>query len=256
MKKLNFLLAIAAIATACGKKNIEEKPAVPVISYSVVNTFPHDTTAFTEGLLVHDGQLYESTGEKESWIGVVDVRSGRTERKTQLDPKYFGEGMCILNNKVYYLTWKHNTGFVYDLKTFKQLKTFSYKTEGWGMTTDGKDLIMSDGTNTLTFLDSASLEPVKTLTVTSNGEPIKAINELEYIDGSIYANVWQTSEVIRIDSKTGNVTGVLDLSDLTNRTRELKPRVDVLNGIAWHEKTRLMMVTGKFWPYIYVLKIK
>jgi glutamine cyclotransferase len=207
-------------------------------------------------LLIHDGKLYESTGEKESWIGVVDIATGNTQKKVQIDPKYFGEGMTILNNKVYYLTWKHHVGFIYDFKTFKEIGQFNYDTEGWGMTTDNNNIIMSDGTDKIYFLDSVSMKPVKTLSVTRDGEPLKGINELEYVDGFIYANVWQTSTVVKIDVATGKVTGILDLSPLTKQARELKPEVDVLNGIAWHPKTRLMLVTGKYWNYIYVLKLK
>jgi glutamine cyclotransferase len=254
MRRLIFLSLLVLVA--CSKKT-EEKPSAPVINYSVVNSFPHDTTAFIEGLLIHNGQLYESTGDKESWVGVVDIKTGKADRKVEIDKKYFGEGMSIVNNKVYYLTWKHKTGFIYDLKTFKEIGQFSYDTEGWGMTTDNKNLIMSDGTDKLYFLDTVTLKPVKTLAVTQNGKPIEGqLNELEYIDGYIFANVWKTSEVVKIDMNTGAVTGMLDLSPLTEQARELKPEVDVLNGIAWHPQTKLLLVTGKFWPYIYVLKLK
>lgn len=254
-KTLFFILSVVLIAAAC-KQSTEEKTAVPAISYSVVNSFPHDTKAFTEGLMIHNGELYESTGEKESWIGVVDIKTGVTAKKTQLDPQYFGEGMTILNNKVYYLTWKHKTGFIYDFKSFKQIGEFHYETEGWGMTTDNKNIIMSDGSDKIYFLDTVSMKPIKTLAVTNNGEPLKGLNELEYVDGSIYANVWQTSSVVKIDMNTGAVTGTLDLSPLTKQARELKPEVDVLNGIAWHPATKLMLVTGKYWNYIYVIKLK
>lgn len=244
---------------ACSAKKQEDQSApstIPSITYQVVNSFPHDITAFTEGLLIHNGQLYESTGEKESWIGVVDIKSGRTDKKVVIDPKYFGEGMTILNNKVYYLTWRHHVGFIYDFKTFKEIGQFNYDTEGWGMTNDNKNIIMSDGTDKLYFLDTLSMKPVKTLAVTQDGKPLKGLNELEYVEGSLFANVWQTSTVVKIDMNTGAVTGILDLSPLTNQARELKPGVDVLNGIAWHPKTRLMLVTGKYWNYIYVLKLK
>jgi glutamine cyclotransferase len=253
MRRLICLLLVVLVA--CSKKT-EEKLSAPVINYSVVNSFPHDTTAFTEGLLIHNGQLYESTGEKESWVGVVDIKTGKTDRKVEIDKKYFGEGISILNNKLYYLTWQNKVGFVYDMKNYKEIGQFSYDTEGWGMTTDNKNLIMSAGTDKLYFLDTVTLKPVKTLAVTNNGEPLKGLNELEFIDGYIFANVWQTSTVVKIDTNTGAVTGVLDLSPLTQQARELKPEVDVLNGIAWHPQTRLLLVTGKFWSYIYVLKLK
>ena len=256
---MRFLpLFLLAAIVSCSPKKTETPVAssVPSIGYSVVNSFPHDQSAFTEGLLIYNGQLYESTGEKDSRIGIVDIKTGTTSKKAQLDPKFFGEGMTILNNKVYYLTWQHHTGFVYDLKTWKEIKQFQYDTEGWGMTTDNKNLIMSDGSDKLYVLDTVSLKPVKTIAVTINGEPLKGINELEYVDGFVYANVWQTSDVVKIDMNTGAVTGTLDLSPLTKQARELKPEVDVLNGIAWHPGTKLMLVTGKYWNYIYVLKLR
>jgi glutamine cyclotransferase len=254
MKHWTFLLLVMLIA--CSSKEKEQTATIPSIGYSIVNSFPHDVTAFTEGFLIHDGRLYESTGEKESWIGIVDIKTGRTDKKVVLDPKYFGEGMTILNNKVYYLTWRHHIGFIYDFKTFKEIGQFNYDTEGWGMTTDGKNIIMSDGTDKLIFLDTVSMKPARTVTVTQDGKPLKGINELEYVDGSVYANIWQTSTVVKIDLTSGAVTGILDLSPLTNQARELKPEVDVLNGIAWHPKTKYMLVTGKYWNYIYVLKLK
>lgn len=249
---------VAAMAFGCSKKTEEaqEKPAIDTIGYTIVNYFPHDSSAFTEGLLIHNGKLFESTGDKESWVATVDIKTGRTDRKVELDKKYFGEGMSILNNKLYYLTWKHKTGFIYDMKGFKQIGEFSYETEGWGMTTDGTNLIMSDGTDKLYFLDSATLKPVRTLPVTIKGRPVQALNELEFIDGYIFANVWMTSTVLKIDIKTGEVEGMLDLTEVTERVREIKPQIDVLNGIAWHPQTRLLLVTGKFWPHIYVLKMK
>jgi glutaminyl-peptide cyclotransferase len=257
--RLLLIISIGLLSFCCtksGEGQTDTANSIPAIGYSVVNSFPHDTKAFTEGLLIHNGQLYESTGDKESWIGVVNIKTGVAERKVQLDSKYFGEGMTILNNKVYYLTYRHKTGFVYDFKTFKETRQFSYKGEGWGMTTDNKNLIMSDGTQTIHFLDTASLEPVKSLNVTSDGKPLKGINELEYIDGFIFANVWQTSTVVKIDANTGAVVGTLDLSELTKLARQIKPEVDVLNGIAWHPQTKQLIVTGKLWPIFYVLKLK
>jgi glutamine cyclotransferase len=255
--RIAFFLTLLVLVLSCKKSGQQSTQATtPSIGYSVVNSFPHDQSAFTEGLLIHNGQLYESTGEKESWIATVDIKTGKSDKKVQLDPKYFGEGMCILNNKVYYLTWQNHIGFIYDFKTFKQTGTFSYDTEGWGMTTDNKNLITSDGSDKIYFLDTLSLRPVKTLNVTNNGQPMQGINELEYVDGFIYANIWRTSNVIKIDAGTGKVVGILDLAPLTTQARELKPDVDVLNGIAWHPATRMMLVTGKYWNYIYVIKLK
>jgi glutamine cyclotransferase len=244
------------ILAGCKQSADQKTSDIPSLQYSVVNTFPHDQSAFTEGLLIHNGQLYESTGEKESWIATVDIKTGKSDKKVQLDPKYFGEGICILNNKVYQLTWQNHIGFVYDFKTFKQLSEFHYDTEGWALTTDNKNLIMSDGTEKIYFLDTLSLKPIKTISVTYDGKPMQGINELEYVDGFIYANIWRTSNVIKFDANTGVVVGILDLAPLTQQARALKPDVDVLNGIAWHPATRIMLVTGKYWNYIYVIKLK
>jgi glutamine cyclotransferase len=254
MKRILLFILLAGVG--CKQSTDQRTSTVPSINYSVVNSFPHDTTAFTEGFLIHNGQLYESTGEKHSWIGIVDIKTGKTDKKLQLDPKYFGEGMSILNNKVYYLTWRDHIGFVYDFRTWKPISEFHYDTEGWGMTTDNKNLITSDGSDKIYVLDTVSLKPIKTISITNNGEPMKGLNELEYVDGFLYANVWQTSTVVKIDMTSGNVVGILDLSPLTKQARELKPQVDVLNGIAWHPATKLMLVTGKYWDYIYVLKLK
>lgn len=235
------------------KENVKNPIFIP---YNVQSTFPHDRNAFTEGLIIHDGQLYESTGQDDSWIGIVNVKTGIAEKKVTLEKQYFGEGITILNNKIYQLTWEHHKGFVYDLKTFKKLREFEYKTEGWGLTHNGSHLIMSDGTSTLYFLDTLALKVTKTLKVTYQDQPLEALNELEYIDGYIFANVWRTNWIAKIDATTGEVQGFFDLSKLTQQTAILNPNADVLNGIAWHEGTRTLLVTGKFWPYIYVLKIE
>jgi len=226
------------------------------IDFTLQRSLPHDVKAFTQGLLIHNGQLYESTGQENSWIGVVDVQTGIAERKVTIDDKYFGEGIVVLNNKVYQLTWRHNVGFVYDLKSFEKISEFKYEGEGWGLTTDGKDIIMSNGTEVISFLDSASLKATRTISVTAAGSPVQGLNELEYADGYLYANVWRTEIIVKIDPATGNVLGYLDLSLLARQARSINPQVDVLNGIAWHPATRTMLVTGKYWPYIFILKIK
>jgi glutamine cyclotransferase len=240
---------------SCTKKS-EPKNFTPRLSYTIQNSFPHDTKAFTEGLLIHNGHLYESTGSDESWIGIVDIKTGAVDKKLVLDKKYFGEGIAILNNKVYQLTYTTQKGFVYDLNSFKKLREFSYKTPGWGMTHDSRNLIMSDGTDQLYFLDTASLAVIRTIRVTDESGPLTALNELEYADGSIFANVWQTDKIVKIDPATGSVKGVIDLSSLCNKVRASYPSVDVLNGIAWHPATKQFLVTGKYWPFIYVLKLK
>jgi glutamine cyclotransferase len=254
---ISFGLAAILFYGGCGTPKKETPVAVNdlTISYTVQNSIPHDIEAFTQGFVIHNGQLYESTGQGGSWIGVVDVNTGKADKKVILPKNYFGEGITILNNKIYQLTWQNKVGFVYDLRTFKELKKFSYDTEGWGLTHDGTDLIMSDGTDQLLYLDSATLQVKKKVAVTQNGQPVTSLNELEFVNGNVYANIWQTDTIVRIDPATGHVTGVLDLGPLTKQARSLNPQMDVLNGIAWHASTQSMLVTGKLWPFTYVLKL-
>ncbi len=245
------------LAAGCkGKKEEKSADETTYISYTVQRSLPHDVKAFTQGFTIHKGQLYESTGQNTSWIGVVDIKTGVAERKIELPAQFFGEGITILNNKIYQLTWQNNIGFVYDLTTFKKLKEFNYSNEGWGLTHNNQQLIMSDGTDKLHFLDTLTLSITKSLNVSYNGKPVTALNELEYMDGFIYANVWQTNLLAKIDVTTGNVEGFLDLAPLTRQAAMINPNQDVLNGIAWHEGTKSLLVTGKYWPLIYVLKIE
>ena len=252
----NLVLLILAIGIAACSTNEKKIRSSSEILFTVQSTLPHDPRAFTQGLLIHRGELYESTGQDSSWIGVVDIGTGRASRKIVLDNKYFGEGIAILNNKVYQLTWKSKTGFVYALPGFQKVGEFAYKGEGWGLTTDGTHLIMSNGTDEIVFLDSATLKPVRSLMVKHEGAPVTDLNELEFVDGNLLANIWQTNLVARINLKDGEVTGFLDLSELTVQARRVNPNADVLNGIAWHPATRTLLVTGKYWPYIFVLAMK
>lgn len=226
-----------------------------LISYKLKARWKHDTEAWTQGLLIHNGKLYESTGQKHSYIGIVDIRTGETDKKVVLDEKYFGEGIAILNNKVYQLTWQHNIGFIYDLKTFEKIGEFTYDTEGWGLTHDGHHLIMSDGSEKLIYLDTVTLKPVKTVHVKGDGGYVKKLNELEYVDGYVFANQWETNRILKINAVTGEVVGVLDLTPLAREAHLENPRADVLNGIAYHPETGLFVVTGKFWPSAYVLEL-
>lgn len=239
-------------------KDKEQKNNADIIQYSVKAQWKHDTEAFTQGLVIHEGKLYESTGQEgTSWIGIVDINTGEIDKKVTLDPKYFGEGITILNNKVYQLTWKSKTGFVYDLKTFNKLSEFSYDSEGWGITHDGKNLIMSDGSDKLNFLDTTNLKSVRTLAVTDQGgAAVSNLNELEYVEGFIFANLWQTNTIVKIDPTTGKVVGQMDLTQLATDARARSPKVDVLNGIAYHPTTKLFLVTGKYWPMTYVLQLR
>lgn len=232
---------------------------IPVINYSVAASFTHDTTLFTEGFLIHDGKLFESTGspgdlpQTRSLVGVIDLTTGKMDKKIELDKaKYFGEGIVFLNNKLYQLTYKNQVGFIYDAKSFKQIDTFSYlNAEGWSLTTDGTNLIMSDGTASLTFISPDSLKPVKAITVTENGVALKWLNELEYIKGFIFANVWQSNDLVKIDPSNGKVVGKIDLSSLALETKYKNPHSDVINGIAYDSTTDKIYVTGKLWPNIY-----
>ena len=243
-----------------GYSKVEEfSPIVPAISYSVPRYYPHDTSLFTEGFLFHDGELFESTGsphdlpETKSLIGVDNLSTGKFSKKIELDrTKYFGEGIAFLGNRLYQLTYKSQKGFIYDEKSFKKICEFKYANkEGWGLTTDGKELIMSDGTDKLTFLNRDNLKPVRILKVTLNGTPRDSPNELEYIKGYIYANVWTDNFIVKINPATGKVVGKLDLSFLTMDARNKNPNADVLNGIAYDSVSDKIYVTGKLWPNIY-----
>lgn len=245
--------------------NKEEQPEiVPVINYSVPNYFPHDTTLYTEGFVFHDGKLYESTGspkelpQTKSLIGTDDLTTGNFSKKVELDrTKYFGEGITFLNNKLYQLTYKSQTGFIYDATSFKKTGEFTYKNkEGWSLTTDGKNLIMTDGTSKLTYLNPDNLKPERILNVTQNGMPQDSLNELEYIKGYIYANVWQNNFIYKINPSTGQVVGKLDLGFLTKDALNKNPNSDVLNGIAYDSISDKIYVTGKLWPNIYQIDFK
>lgn len=253
-KQATYFFVFWLILISCtSKKETIENPTL--IDFKVQSTFPHSKESFTQGLVIHDGQLYESTGQEGSWIGIVNIKTGDADKKITLDKKYFGEGITILNNKIYQLTWKNKIAFVYDLKTYEKLKEFNYTSEGWGLTHDNSDLIMSDGTSTLYFRDTLTFKIKKELQVTFNNQPVNALNELEYIDGYIYANTWRTNYIAKINPSNGEAVGFLDLSKLVQQANLINPNADVLNGIAWHDGTRSMLVTGKNWPYIYVLKM-
>lgn len=239
--------------------NTEADPTPAVLNYTVVNIFPHDTTSFTEGLFVHNGTLYESTGSGndnrcESWAGTVDLKTGRPQRRIRLDKQYFGEGTTILNGKLYQLTWQNHTGFVYDAATWKKLKEFNYTGEGWALTHDSTHLIMSDGTNRLQYLDPASLKVIKIIGVQDNYGPVGNINELEYIDGYIYANQWQTNYILKIDPASGRVVAKADFTKLAAQIKNKYPAADEMNGIAWDKDARKLYITGKCWPELYEIR--
>jgi glutamine cyclotransferase len=249
-------ILLLLLAACSSEKKTETNATTNLIGYTLVKAFPHDITAFTQGLTVHDGNLYESTGQANSWIALVDIASGNQDKKVTLGKEYFGEGITILNNKVYQLTWQNKVGFVYALKDFTKLSEFTYPHEGWGITSDNHHLIVSDGTDKLHFLDTLSLKEVKAVNVKESGNPMKALNELEFIDGFIYANQWQTPYILKIDPSTGEVVGRMDLTQLLDRILTMNPNADVLNGIGWEKKSKTLLVTGKYWPVLFALRFK
>jgi len=268
MKKIigaiSFLVLIAGCTnepktTEVKKKEIVSENTVPEINFTVAETLPHDTLSFTEGFLFHDGVLFESTGSPDNYpytktiFGPVDLKTGKIDKKVELDRNtYFGEGIAFTKDKIIQLTYKNQVGFIYDAKTFKKTGQFSYSNkEGWGLTNDGTNIIMSDGTNILTYLDANTFKPVKTLSVSENGYAADYLNELEYINGFIYANVWTTNKIVKIDPATGKIVGKLDLVSLLHEARTKYPNATELNGIAFDDATNKIYVTGKLWPSIY-----
>lgn len=228
--------------------------ALKVYTYDIVNTYPHDANAFTQGLVMHDGLLYEGTGQRgQSSLRQVDLASGELLKRHNLSQRYFGEGITILDGKVYQLTWQSHIGFVYDLATFEQQKTFFLAGEGWGITHDGSQLIVSDGTQYLRFLDPATLQETRRVPVTANGTQVNYINELEYINGEVWANVWYQDILIRIDPATGNVVGVVNLAGIYPQRNS---RDEVLNGIAWDADNERLFVTGKLWSELYEIRVR
>ena len=230
--------------------------AVPVYGYEVVNTFPHDAQAFTQGLIFLDGALVESTGlERHSTLRRVELQTGKVLQKVDVSPYFFAEGMTLFGGKIYQLTWKGEKGFIYDPKTFEKTGEFKYTGEGWGLTHDADSLILSDGTDEIRFLDPNTYAVKRTITVTDAGRPVEELNELEYVRGEIYANVWHQNRVARIDPKDGRVTGWIDLSGLL-KPGDTAEEEAVLNGIAYDEQGDRLFVTGKLWPKLFEIKLK
>ena len=228
---------------------------VPVYGFEIVQTRPHDRGAFTQGLAFHNGELLESTGRYPSTVRRVRLEDGVVLQRRELDAAYFGEGLTEINGRVVTLTWKNGKAFVWDAGDLTLLEEHAYPGEGWGLTDDGARLILSDGTPTLRFLDPETFAETGRVTVTLNGRPVGLINELEWIEGEVFANVWQTDFIIRIDPATGAVTGVIDLTELMPDRGRLDPIDDVLNGIAWDPKGRRLFVTGKNWPTLYEIRL-
>jgi len=235
---------------------VQAQVSVPIYGYRVVHTYPHDTHAFTEGLFYLNGFLYESTGlERESSIRRVRLETGEVVQKINIPAQYFGEGIVNWKGHLVSLTWKDGVGFVYDLATLKVQRRFSYPGEGWALTQDGKRLIMSDGTPELRFLDPVSLKETGRLAVTYNGSAVSSINELEWVKGNIYANVWRTNVLIIIDPNSGIVTGVVNLAGLLSPSEQPPGPDGVLNGIAYDAQHDRLFVTGKNWSKLFEIKV-
>jgi glutamine cyclotransferase len=228
----------------------------PKYGYQIVNIFPHDSNAFTQGLILMDGKLLESTGEEgRSSLRRVELESGKVLKKVDVPVPYFAEGIAVLNGKIYQLTWQHHVGFIYDAQTFDRIGQFNYDSEGWGLTTDGQSLILSDGSNRIRFIDPASYGVTRTITVQDAGTPVNELNELEYVQGEIYANVWHDNKIAVIDPHSGRVTSWINLSGLM-APGELEDPEAVLNGIAYDQASDRLIVTGKLWPRLFEIKVK
>jgi glutaminyl-peptide cyclotransferase len=257
MKKfcLVFFAAVLAAGHHAFAEN-EEKPGARRLGFEIVNSYPHDPNAFLQGLVWHEGRLYESTGlYGQSTLRRVDLATGKILKSINLPPELFGEGLAAVGDRLIQLTWKSKLGLVYDRESFSLLRRFTYDTEGWGLAYDGKLLVMSDGSNKLTYLDPVTFLPVRKLAVTMNGRPVDNLNELEFIEGMIWANVWQTNLILSIDPGTGHVISYLDLSGiLTDKMRTGKE--DVLNGIAYDARQKRIFVSGKLWPRIFEIRVK
>jgi glutamine cyclotransferase len=245
---MRFLLFGIAVLLAA------QSGSAPTFTYQVVQALPHDRTAFTEGLFYLDGFLYESTGlNGKSEIRKVRLETGQVIQRLPIAAQYFGEGIVAFGSSLYQLTYMHGVAFVYDLATLRYQKQFQYQGEGWALTTDGKRLIMSDGTQFLRLIDPATFKETGRITVTDAGRPVRQLNELEYIRGEIYANIWQTDRIARINPQTGRVNSWVDLSGILSvmETRG----VDVLNGIAYDAQRDRLFVTGKYWPRLFEIKV-
>jgi glutaminyl-peptide cyclotransferase len=257
---LAAMLAVAVcLAGACGPVGSPAPAAAattPDYGYVVVHTYPHDDAAFTEGLFYLDGYLYESTGlEGRSNIRKVELETGKVVRQEPLAPAYFGEGVVNWKDRLIQLTYQTQIGFVYDLATFKPKSNFHYVGEGWGLTQDGAHILMSDGTQFIRILDPETLKEISRIAVTDQGQPVRNINELEWVKGEILANIWQTNQIARIDPKTGHVVGWIDLSGLLPRSDRTDNPDAVLNGIAYDAKNDRLFVTGKLWPKLFEIRL-
>lgn len=252
---LATVVSCAALPKVEGDDNQTKLQSAPVYTFRILNSYTHDRDAFTQGLVFEDGTLYEGTGlYGKSSLRRVDLETGDVLQVHPLSAEYFGEGITIFEDTIVQLTWQSKKGFIYDKNSFEVLRDFKYETEGWGITSDGKRLIMSDGTSTLYFIDPDTLKTIGNIQVNDEGRPVNNLNELEYVKGQIYANIWHTDNIAMIDPNNGRVTGWADLSGILpaqlNSTAE-----DVLNGIAYDVKNDRLFVTGKLWPQLFKIEL-
>jgi glutaminyl-peptide cyclotransferase len=242
-------------APQVGHERVYGQSEVPVFTYEILATYPHDTADYTEALFMHDGHLYEGTGlYGESRLKIWDLETGEVIRQHDLDDRYFGEGAIVLGDRLYQVTYISNTGFVYDPETLEQELSFRFPRQGWGMTTDGDSLIMGDGSSGIYFLNPINLYLERYITVEDGFGSVGFLNELEYVDGEIYANIWQTDYIVRFSAETGKVTGWVDLTGLNPDPERLRYPL-VLNGIAAMDEPGTLLVTGKKWPHLWRIRL-
>jgi len=258
------LFAAALVLTNCSDNAgapVDETPAenrsmVAALSYTVVATYPHDTSSFTQGLEFYNGQLLESTGmEGQSKLMQVDLKTGKANKQINLEPPLFGEGITVLNDTLYQLTWQNRKVLVYTAKDFKKIKELPINTEGWGITNNGNELIVTDGSSNLYFYEPSTFRLLRTQGVTEDGSPAVNLNELEYINGFIYANQWQYPYILKIEPNSGHVVGKIDLTPLAQRAKAANPKEQFLNGIAYNPENQKLYVTGKYWPELYEISL-
>jgi len=262
MKKILYAAAFSLAAACTNTDDNNSSSANPSrddpkpIGYAILNTYRHDTSSFTQGLVIYKSTLYEGTGEYgHSNLLQVDLNSGKIQKKLALDEKYFGEGITILRDTIYQLTWKEKLVFAYTLKDLKKVKEFNIDTEGWGITNNGQELIVSDGTSNLYYYNPSTFRLMRTQSITEGGSLSYNLNELEYIDGYIYANQWQAPYILKIDPGSGNIVGKIDLTNIWNRVKAKVPVADVPNGIAYDSTTKKIFITGKKWPELYEIEL-
>ena len=250
------LLLAALLSTVQGSSHFVEEDAIPVFGYQIVHTYPHSSLAFTQGLVYDERMLYEGTGlYGRSTLRRVDLETGRVLEQTYLENSLFGEGVALWKDRIIQLTWQSGRGLVYDKENLTQIGNFSYPTEGWGITSDNKSLIMSDGTNILHILDPESFAETGQIKVTANGTPLMGLNELEYIKGQIYANVWPTNWIVIISPESGEVKGRINMQGILQERDIQGSIVDVLNGIAYDALEDRLFVTGKLWPKLFEIEL-